>query len=652
MGGAAGHMNHLYDNGDLTFKEMKEIFTAASNGELKGTEKTDGKNIFISYSVRLGSARAVRNKGNIKQGGLSAEELADKFEGRGELKDAFVDSFKMFEKAVRSLDLKTQVKIFGEDADVYYNAEIMDPRTPNVVNYDTKTLVIHQVGHGMYDKQTGEKALDKRGKVVDISSNIEALQNALGTMQKATADEEYSIQINAIRNLKKLDSDIALYDATQALDSTINSIGLSERSTISDYIAARLKNYVNKNASYLDDDRKELLIKRLMNLGPNISKVLNGLPSEQKESVRSIISKEKDLIKSAIKPIEAIVHDFSVEMLKGLESSFILDNNKEVQRLRSEVSKAIKAIEGSAHEGAMAILKSQMEKLKNAQNVATASEGFVFDYNGITYKFTGNFAPINQILGLFKYGRGDFKAMVKEEEREADDNRRFGGMLKENEELADVAIVPGAFKPPHRGHLSMVKEYANMAKKVIVFMSPLARKMPDGRDLTYDMANSLWEIYLKAEGLNNVSIIRSPVNSPVGAAYKFVANQENDPNWAQPGNKILLGCSNKDDDASRFGESVQKYAREGVEVIANMPVLSESDSDGGNPLSASGMREAIAERDVNKFANYLPKSLKNNAEVILNKYFPREKPNSATVTESSDFILTTIKSYLSEARKR
>ena len=66
--GVAGHMNHLYDNGDLTFGKLKEIFTAASNGELEGTEKTDGQNLYISYSVKEGKAKAARNKGNIKAG--------------------------------------------------------------------------------------------------------------------------------------------------------------------------------------------------------------------------------------------------------------------------------------------------------------------------------------------------------------------------------------------------------------------------------------------------------------------------------------------------------------------------------------------------------------------------------------------------------
>ena len=45
MGGLAGHMYHLYENPELTFGEIKDIFTKAANGKLVGTEKTDGQKI-------------------------------------------------------------------------------------------------------------------------------------------------------------------------------------------------------------------------------------------------------------------------------------------------------------------------------------------------------------------------------------------------------------------------------------------------------------------------------------------------------------------------------------------------------------------------------------------------------------------------------
>jgi hypothetical protein len=57
MGGVAGHMDHLYDNRDLTFGEMKDIIRAAANAELSTEEKVDGQNLFISYSVPEGKAK-------------------------------------------------------------------------------------------------------------------------------------------------------------------------------------------------------------------------------------------------------------------------------------------------------------------------------------------------------------------------------------------------------------------------------------------------------------------------------------------------------------------------------------------------------------------------------------------------------------------
>ena len=41
MGGLGGHVDHLYDNPDLTFTDMIKIMTAASNGEITGGEKLD-----------------------------------------------------------------------------------------------------------------------------------------------------------------------------------------------------------------------------------------------------------------------------------------------------------------------------------------------------------------------------------------------------------------------------------------------------------------------------------------------------------------------------------------------------------------------------------------------------------------------------------
>ena len=53
MGGAYGHMNHPFDDKELTFKDLKKIIELGLSGKLDRednvTEKTDGQNLMISY---------------------------------------------------------------------------------------------------------------------------------------------------------------------------------------------------------------------------------------------------------------------------------------------------------------------------------------------------------------------------------------------------------------------------------------------------------------------------------------------------------------------------------------------------------------------------------------------------------------------------
>ena len=139
-----GHIDHPYENPEITFGEIKQMFQAAASGELEGTEKVDGQNIFLSYSPTRG-ARAARNKGDLKGGGVDAGALGQKFkdpkypEG---LQQAFDEAFKAFESVAASFPPEQIQKIFGADADIWYSAEVIDPGAANVIDYDSKILNI------------------------------------------------------------------------------------------------------------------------------------------------------------------------------------------------------------------------------------------------------------------------------------------------------------------------------------------------------------------------------------------------------------------------------------------------------------------------------------------------------------------------------
>lgn len=633
-GGAAGHMNHLYDNGDLTFAKLKEIFKAAAGGKLEGTEKTDGQNLMISYSVNDGRAKGVRNKSEIKSGGLNPEQLAAKFADRANpaLKETFSDALKAFERTIQGLSHEEQIELFGPETNIFYNAEVMDPRTPNVVNYDTKALVIHRAGHFEFDRKTGQNTNR------DLSDVATKLEKVIQDSQEKLKHDTYGVQVNAVRKLKALSDKKPLNTTISRINSLLSSVNslissnnlkLNDNSTIDEYMTARVYILINsilqKGKVRLNPVAKMNIAKRLLGIkGISVKDISAKVSKEELEFVKEHFlndASKKEILKTAIAPLENIVSDFAVEMLKGLQSAFVLDNAKEVQRLKGELQTAIKAIESSGNEEAMSILKRQMTKLKSAENVDAAAEGFVFDYDGVTYKFTGNFAPMNQILGLFKYGRGNVPPLQK---------------LTEAKKGQTIAVVPGAFKPPHKAHLAMIKKYAKMADKVVVMVSPIARDLPNGKPVTYEISKSIWDIYLKAEKLDKkVVIMNSPFSSPVRAAYEFVGNKDNLPEFAQPGQTVILGTSTKGGDESRFAKDVSKYARQGVQTQV-APIDSE-----GN-ISATDMRKAIADNDVKGLAKFLPDSVdkKKIAGYIMSLF---STPQNISENIIYDIITETIK---------
>lgn len=402
-GGVAGHLKHLYDNWDMTFGDMKDVFEAASIGELEEvTEKLDGQNLFVTWNVEEGRLKAARNQGNIKSGGLDAEGLAGKFAGRGPVYDAFVSGFNVISKAVGSLSPREKVEVFGPSGDIWYSVEIMFVDNPNTIVYDRNNVVFHRAGSAAFDRQTG-KPLD-----VDIDGRFDKLVSRIDDMQSAVSDEAWRLAKPALMRLKAMEDGSALATAKSRIDSVMSEYGMSDSDTLGSYLKARIyTDYVEPLG--LDGRRAEALVQRIMGEkgAPTATQLASGIDDPSLATrVKELTSSGLKPLKAAIAPIEDAVHDFAVEVLRGLESAFILDNRAEVERLRGQVTAAVDAIEASGYEDAMAVLQQQMRKLKSVENVAAAMEGVVFRFKGHTYKFTGAFAPANQLIGLFKYGRG------------------------------------------------------------------------------------------------------------------------------------------------------------------------------------------------------------------------------------------------------
>ena len=73
MGGIAGHMNHVYDNLNLTFSGLLDIFTQAAAGNLSPTEKVDGQNLYFTYDLRDNKVKFERRPDEAANGGINKE---------------------------------------------------------------------------------------------------------------------------------------------------------------------------------------------------------------------------------------------------------------------------------------------------------------------------------------------------------------------------------------------------------------------------------------------------------------------------------------------------------------------------------------------------------------------------------------------------
>tara|TARA_R110000851_G_scaffold2600_2_gene10561 strand:+ start:2329 stop:4614 length:2286 start_codon:yes stop_codon:yes gene_type:complete len=448
MGGVAGHLAHLYDNRDLTYTEMAEILTAASQGELIGTEKTDGYNIYLGYVD--GQVRAARNKGDMSRGGMTLEDLINRtFKGGEKTKKTYVTAFKAYKQAVDSLSEEERNSIFGLEGDIFYNTEIQGPIAPNVVNYDENIIAIHHMGHKRYNKETNDL------EVVEAVQESQALDQVIDRFEEMKTEESFSVKRTAFLKLNQLDDDVHLKTAL----SKIRNTGYQGDMTIGDYLYTNLMRQIRQQSNLPPSIIKLVANRILKNPGylslTKLKKILKERGTEESYSaVKDIVDNSNTEIKKLIWPIELAIHDFAVEMLRSLRSAYILDGPAEVDRIKKDVEQAINSIhkyDGPHKDEAHEILAKQLGKLKTHDNIDTVVEGFVFQWKGQMYKFTGNFAPINQLLGLFRYGRGHMPPMSLNALKES-----FTG-VPEGTINRVIAIYPGRFQPMGAHHAEVFK---------------------------------------------------------------------------------------------------------------------------------------------------------------------------------------------------
>lgn len=202
-------------------------------------------------------------------------------------------------------------------------------------------------------------------------------------------------------------------------------------------------------------------------------------------------------------------------------------------------------------------------------------------------------------------------------------------------------MLPGGFKPPHEGHLTLAKGYADMpnVSEVVILITPKER---DG--ITVQDAKQIWSTLLT--GISDVKVEETRYPSPLMAAYEYVKND------AKNGETIALGASSKGDDYNRVRDFVAqhqeggKYYKSGVNVVelpfeSSKPLLYRGRTDGkdGQPISASQLRADLAAGDLENFRTNYP-SIKSNSQIqTIYSILKKNQPLNETAVSAGTLAL-------------
>jgi hypothetical protein len=402
-GGAAGHMSHPFDNKDLTFGDFKALIQSGLQGELnfeeEPTEKTDGQNVFAT--IQDGEVKFARNKGDMKVP-MSLKDFQSKFEGHASklVQDTFQFAAADLASLLIRLPQKVQDATF-QNGKNFMNMELIYSANPNVIHYDVDVIQFH-----------GIKETDGEGNITgeqpraasEIAKVLKELNANVGS--KFTVIPPQIIQLR-----RDMDFDQNQAKFIKKVEELRDRFGLTDSDAVSRYHEMWWREQIEQLFGEFPQEVKEGLLLRwayddkktfnMRDLGKSLTK-------EQEAAVKQFDKDDvKKKYKENIRPFEDLFLELGSIILKNASNFLALSPDKEMQRLHNEIRTEADKIMKSGDEKQIAKVEAELARLDRIGGVESIipTEGMVFRYKGHTYKLTGTFAAINQLMGIIKYGR-------------------------------------------------------------------------------------------------------------------------------------------------------------------------------------------------------------------------------------------------------
>lgn len=430
-GGAYGHMANVHEDYMLKFEDLQNIIKQALTGNIKGEikEKTDGQALAVSH--RAGRVIFARNKGHYKEfgkGAIKGSTGITKFfkdHPNNNVKEAFGYAAKDLEKAIKALSDRQKQLLFA-DGRKWINIEVIWPATVNVIPYNHELLVLHNFREYDIEGNVVDGDFDEYGRM--MAGMIEQINQKVQSKFTIT-----SMPLLKLPQVKNFEASQTEYLST--INNILSTYGLNSMDTVGDYWVSYMSKVVRDGAAQFNymiqpDTLKKIAYRwafKLLAPGKrpndynslsfkNITE-LKGLV-DNNEFIQWVSATErsgelKNIHEAMVEPFKSLFLKLGVELNKNIANLLTLNPEDAVQEIRRGIEEVTREIEQTGDLSLMNKLKKELKLIDQAGglNEIVPTEGLTFTYTpeGETkpkiYKFTGIFAPINQILGSLKFSR-------------------------------------------------------------------------------------------------------------------------------------------------------------------------------------------------------------------------------------------------------
>jgi len=177
-----------------------------------------------------------------------------------------------------------------------------------------------------------------------------------------------------------------------------------------------------------------------------------------------------------------------------------------------------------------------------------------------------------------------------------------------------IGLVPGSFKPYHKGHDELVRLASSENDLVLVFNSDADRDVIRGQDVIKIMNK-----FVKPSLPKNVKMIS--VGVPVGALYQELEYAE------QSASEDTYTIYSDSEDIKKYNKNVlTKYA---PNLMSKNQILTRPVQRGVETTDVSGteMRKYLTTGNVQKFAELLPPAIQRHSKEIIDILTQKIKEN-------------------------